>query len=224
MRVIRVCIGLYSWALYASARKRIEIDPETQALFEAKTPLLIGVWHGRLLLFAPFWRHCGPLPLSAIASPHADGMLFGGAAETLGLTLLYGTKGGEGGAKVMRAGLKALKNGQCLALPPDAPRGPRQVLGEGTAALAQLSGAPFVAISHSCARGWIADGQWDRPLYPRWFTRMTFRVSAPLYLDREGDRETVRQQIEALMNQQLWDLDAHYGQPKSEQSAVDRGI
>ena len=35
-------------------------------------------------------------------------------------------------------------------------------MGEGTAALAQLSGAPFVAISHSCARGWIADGQWDR--------------------------------------------------------------
>lgn len=208
--VLRTLVAGYMWALYASCRKRFVIDPETQKLFDAKEPLLIGNWHGRLFLFAPFWRHKGHVPLSGISSPHADGLIVGGGAKVLGLMPLRGTRGGEGGAKAMRAGLKALREGQCLMLNPDGPRGPRQVLGEGTAALAQLGGRPFVAITSSAKKGEINQKQWDRPLVPPFFSEITFHVSAPLTFSRDQDREEVRLQIETFMNEQLWAADKAY--------------
>ena len=211
IRTLRTLVAAYMWALYATARKRFDIHPETQALFDQKVPLLIGNWHGRLFLFAPFWRHRGHVPLSVISSPHADGLIVGGAAEVLGLRPLRGTRGGQGGAKAMREGLRALKNGQCLMLNPDGPSGPRQVLGEGTAALAQLSGAPFVAITFSCARARILTKQWDRGLMPRFFTHMTFTVSAPIYMDKAIDREVARRQLEDMMNAQMFAADQAYG-------------
>ena len=215
--VLRACIAGYMWLLYASCRKTFDIHPEAQALFDRKAPLLIGNWHGRLFLFAPFWRHKGPVPLSVISSPHADGLIVGGAAEVLGLKPLRGTRGGQGGAKAMREGLRALKQGHCLMLNPDGPAGPRHVLGPGTAALAQLSGAPFIAITYSCARARIATKNWDMPLYPHWFTRLTVQVSKPIYVDKSADREQVRKQLEDFMNTQFWALDAQFGHPKIEQ-------
>ena len=214
--VLRTLVAAYMWALYASCRKRFVIDPRTQALFDAKVPLLIGNWHGRLFLSAPFWRHKGHLPLSVISSPHADGLIVGGGAEVLGVTPLRGTRGGQGGAKALRAGLKALQAGQCLILNPDGPKGPRQVLGEGTAALAQLAGRPFVAMTSSAKRGMPNLKRWDRPLVPPFFSEVTFHVSAPLTFSRDQDREDVRQKIEALMNEQLWAADAAYGRDRIE--------
>ncbi len=208
IRLLRTLIAAYMWAVYASARKTIRIDPGTQALMAAGVPLLIGNWHSRLFLFAPFWRHCGHLPLSVISSPHADGLIVGGAAEVLGLKPLRGTRGGKGGAAAMRAGLRALWSGHCLMLNPDGPAGPRQVLGDGTAALAQLGGAPFVAVTYSARPARFSQEAWDRSLLVRPFSRLILEVSAPLWFDKTHDRATVRQQIEQLMNAQMAELDS----------------
>ncbi len=209
VRLFRTLIAAYMWALYASTRKTIRIDPQTQALMAAGVPLLIGNWHSRLFLFAPFWRHRGHLPLSVISSPHADGLIVGGAAEVLGLEPLRGTRGGKGGAAAMRAGLRALQSGRCLMLNPDGPSGPRQVLGEGTAALAQLSDAPFVAIAYSARPARFSTRVWDRSLLVRPFSRLIVEVSAPLRFDKTQDREAVRQQIERFMNAQMAALDSN---------------
>ena len=215
--VLRILVAGYMWTLYASARKRVVIPRETQALIDQKTPMLVGNWHGRLFLIAPFWQHKIGLPLCVISSPHADGLIVGGAAEVLGIRALRGTRGGQGGgAKVMREGLRALKDGSCLILNPDGPNGPRQVLGSGAAALAQLSGVPFVAITYSGSAGRILMDKWDRGFMARYFSKLTFAVSAPLYFDKDQDRESIRQQIETVMNEQLWDIDAIYGRPKIE--------
>lgn len=214
IRILRALIAAYMWLLYASTRKKIEIDGQTRALMDAKVPLLIGNWHGRLFLFAPFWRHRGHLPLNVISSPHADGLIVGGAAEVLGLKPLRGTRQGQGGAKAMREGLRALKNGECLMLNPDGPAGPRHVLGAGTAALAQLSGAPFVAITYSGPRGRLAQRQWDQAFVPGWFSPLTIAISAPAYVAKDEDREGARLRLEGFMNDHFWALDARHGLPK----------
>lgn len=213
--ILKTCVAACMWALYTSTRKRVHIHPETQTLLAHKRPLLIGIWHGRLFLFAPFWRRQGPLPVCFIVSPHADGQVIGGAAARLGLTPIWGTRGGQGGgAEAMRQGLRALKTGSCLMITPDGPKGPRQVLGEGTAALAQLSGAPFVAITFAAKRRRMLSDQWDRSFMARLFTRLDVHVSAPTYVLKSEDRESARTRLQEIMNQQLWAADAVLGWPK----------
>ena len=211
---LKTLVATYMWLLYATARKTFRIAPETQALLDAKTPLILANWHGRLFLTAPLWRHIGTMPMSVISSSHADGQIVGGGAERLGLIALRGTRGGEGGAKAMRLALKALKGDTSLIINPDGPSGPRQVLGEGTAAIAQLSGAPVVGLTFSCDRGRFLTRQWDQAVIPHFFARITFDLSAPIYAERGQDREAVRQTLESHLNQQLWTLDGEFGHPQ----------
>lgn len=200
--------------VYLTARKKIEIHPRTKTLMEQGTPLLVGNWHSRLFLAAPFWRQHGHTPLYVISSPHPDGLIFGGAAELLGIKILRGTRGGEGGSLAMREGIRALKNGSSLILNPDGPSGPRQVLGAGTAALAQITRTPFVCLTYSGRRVRFAEKAWDKTLLVPMFSNLTFRISAPIERVGGDDREQVRSEMEAQMNKELWDLDAHYGHEK----------
>ena len=214
IRILKAVVANYMRLVYLTARKKIEIHPRTKELMGKGVPLLIGNWHSRLFLAAPFWRRHGHSPLFVISSPHADGQIFGGAAELLGIKILRGTRGGEGGSIAMRAGIRALKSGNSLILNPDGPSGPRQVLGEGTAALAQISRSPFVCLTYSGRPVRFSKQGWDRSLVVPLFSKLTFRISAPMEYDETVDREQVRSEIETLMNQEMWALDQEYGHPR----------
>ena len=201
-------VARYMWALYFTARKTIRIHPETAALLANKHTCIMANWHSRLFMVAPFWRHRGTMDLTVISSPHADGLIVGGGAERLGLRPLRGTRGGQGGAKAMREAVKALKGTESLILNPDGPSGPARVLGEGTVAIAQLSGRPIVPMAFSATRAHIREKDWDKAMIPRFFDRLTIDLAAPIYVDKSEDRESARVRVEAAMNAHLDALDA----------------
>lgn len=206
--VLSWLVARYMWLLYFTARKTIRIHPDTAALLAGKQTFIMANWHSRLFMVAPFWRHKGTMELTVISSPHADGLIVGGGAERLGLRPLRGTRGGQGGAKAMREAVKALKGSECLILNPDGPGGPARVLGEGTVAIAQLSGRPIVPMAFSAVRGNVRERDWDKAMIPRFFDRLTLDLAAPIYVDKSEDRESARVRVEAVMNAHLDALDA----------------
>ena len=206
--ILKTLVALYMWALYASARKTIRIHEGTLGLLQGQQTFILGNWHSRLFMVAPFWRHRGTMGLAVISSPHADGLIVGGGAERLGLRPLRGTRGGEGGAKAMRAAVKALKGKDCLIINPDGPAGPGRVLGAGTVAIAQLSGRPLVPMAFSSAYARVSDGDWDKAMIPRFFDKMIVDLGAPIYIHTSEDRESARLRVEQAMNGHLDALDA----------------
>ena len=90
-------------------------------------------------------------------------MIAGRRAERLGLRALRGTRGSQGGARLMRQAVKALQGDECLITNPDGLAGPARVLGEGTIAIAQLSGRPIVPMAFSAKRACVAEQPGIRP-------------------------------------------------------------
>ena len=70
----------------------------------------------------------------------------------------------KGGSQALRDGLKQLKVG-ALAITPDGPRGPANVMAEGLPLLAKLSKAPVLFIGLSCSPA-IRLNSWDRAVLP----------------------------------------------------------
>jgi X-X-X-Leu-X-X-Gly heptad repeat protein len=70
----------------------------------------------------------------------------------------------KGGSQALRDGLKQLKVG-ALAITPDGPRGPVNIMAEGLPLMAKLSGAPVLFIGLSCNPA-IRLNSWDRAVLP----------------------------------------------------------
>ncbi len=77
----------------------------------------------------------------------------------------------KGGAQALRAMLQWLKGGNHgVAITPDGPRGPAEVIGEGPILLARLSRAPVLMVGLA-SRPCIRMGTWDRAVLPLPFAR-----------------------------------------------------
>ncbi|WP_313453160.1 DUF374 domain-containing protein, partial [Brevundimonas sp.] len=70
----------------------------------------------------------------------------------------------KGGTQALRDGLKQLKLG-ALAITPDGPRGPVNVMAEGLPLMAKLSKAPVLFIGLSCSPA-IRLNSWDKAVLP----------------------------------------------------------
>ena len=92
----------------------------------------------------------------------------------------------KGGATAFRQSLTFLEDGGCVALTPDGPRGPNQVMQEGVVSLARLSGAP-VFLFGMAAGGALVLKSWDRTQLPLPFTRGCVVFDGPLCVPPDAD-------------------------------------
>jgi len=88
-----------------------------------------------------------------------------------------------------------------LAVTPDGPRGPREVVQEGVLALAQLTGLPVLPVSYRARWRYVAKS-WDRFRVPTPFSRCDAEVGE--VLEVEGDTEdTAREAARAELERRL---------------------
>lgn len=95
------------------------------------------------------------------------------------------------GAGAVRDTLRWLKDGNGVAITPDGPRGPMEVMKEGPPLLARLSKAPVLLVglaSKPCLRL----GSWDQAMIPLPFTRGVIVWDGPLGAGAEDDLEALR--------------------------------
>jgi len=151
--------------------------------------------------------------LHSLVSRHGDGELVARTLRHFGMVMVRGStqRGGKdyepdrqkGGAAAMRRMLKLLRDGQVIGLTPDGPRGPARQLSAGVISLAQMSGAPIVAVSivterHRRLRSW------DKFRIALPFSRGAMVFARPISVERrlgEPAREAARLRVEAAMNQ-----------------------
>lgn len=173
-------------------------------------PFILAFWHGRILMMPYSWRRSQPIRM--LISGHRDGQIIARTVSHFGIDTVEGSSS-KGGSAALRSMLKALKDGVCVGITPDGPRGPRMRASEGIVQVARLSGATVIPCTFSAARRKVL-GSWDRFIVAWPFTRGVFVWGAPITVDRDADantQEAARLAIEDALNAITRDADARMG-------------
>ncbi len=161
---------------FATIRWTHENEGVAQEIWTRGGGVLCVFWHSRIGLSPACWPLDRAQPAKALISLSPDGQFIAKAVARQGFPAIRGSSSNKdkadrakGGSQALRDGLRQLKVG-ALAITPDGPRGPVNVMAEGLPLLAKLSGAPALFIGLSC-RPAIRLGSWDRAVLPLPFAR-----------------------------------------------------
>ncbi len=164
------------------------------------TPVILLVWHGRLLVAPHYFRKRG---IAALVSPSRDGEFIARIAGGWGFRVIRGSSSHS----VIRAWpemKEELRRGGELIIIPDGPRGPDRKLKAGALKLARDTGALLVPFSFSSSRKRFL-GSWDRFLLVYPFSRIAAVCGDPVRVPPDADdralellREDVERSLTAL--------------------------
>jgi hypothetical protein len=129
-------------------RIRTEGAETVDRLYREGRHLIFAFWHGRQLMMPLAYRgreiHC-------LISQHRDGELISRIVARFGARSVRGSTT-RGGVQALRELIRLGRSGVDLAVTPDGPKGPRQVVNVGVVQLAQATGLPIVPITFSCSK------------------------------------------------------------------------
>jgi len=190
-------------ALGATLRLRSEGLEALEPLWSARRPVLYAVWHARILMIpwlnARLARTHGARPVRVLASRSRDGELVARWVTRFGLRVARGSSS-RGGAEALRELTAAVRAGEDVAVVPDGPRGPSEVLQAGIVVLAALTGAPVVPVGFA-ARPARRLASWDRFMVPLPFARAAAVFGKPSVIPRDAERETARADLERALRE-----------------------
>ncbi|MFY8210036.1 MAG: lysophospholipid acyltransferase family protein, partial [Caulobacter sp.] len=132
---------------------------------------ILALWHSRVPVGPATWPQGPDKPeIRVLVSQSRDGEFIARVIARLGLPSIRGsslkktdTNKNKGGEQAFRDMVKWVKDGGAMAITPDGPRGPVEVMQKGAVALARVSGAPvlFVGVAvNPCIRL----KTWDRTI------------------------------------------------------------
>jgi lysophospholipid acyltransferase (LPLAT)-like uncharacterized protein len=184
-------------AILATCRIRTIGEENYRPFWNAGQPTVFVLWHGRLL---PCTYHHRGQGVVTLVSRHRDGEYIARIVERWGFFPVRGSSS-RGGLEAVRELIRFVRRGRSLAITPDGPRGPREVMKLGPLLVAQRTGAPVIPTECSASRAWFFGG-WDRFLVPQPFSRITIHYGEPVFIPREAgeaELEGIARDIERRM-------------------------
>jgi lysophospholipid acyltransferase (LPLAT)-like uncharacterized protein len=149
-------------------------------------------WHGRIALAVNCRKVLKHKPRRVLISLSADGEFIAKAVERLGFPAIRGSGGrkskvkDKGGTAASRQALKFIADGGCLAITPDGPRGPNQVMQDGVVTLARVSRAPVFLFGLAVSSSFNLKS-WDKGKLPLPFSRGCVVFDGPCHAPRDAD-------------------------------------
>lgn len=191
--------SLYIRLVRHTGRWRIEGGDIPESFHRAGKPFILSFWHGRLLMMPYCWRRADLTVV--LTSSHRDGRLISRTVKHFNIQAVEGSAS-KGGAQATRRLIRLLRDGGVVGITPDGPAGPRMRVGEGTIALARLSGAPILPATFAASRRRVM-GSWDRFVLALPFSRGVFLWGDPIEVPKGADRQLLearRLELEQAMN------------------------
>ena len=172
--------------------REIRGEEHLSSLLRDKQPLILCLWHGRLLYLTWFvpnrFKRAG-VEVHTIVSRSKDGELMARVARFVGVDVVRGSSSRGGPAGLLQLGRRMRQGGSVVTVG-DGPRGPRYVLTPGPAALAKLSGAPVLPIAFAAEKAWILE-TWDQAVIPKPLSRIAVVIGEPFKVNRDATNEDV---------------------------------
>ena len=149
-------------------------------LAKAGKPIMVCVWHGRLL-FPSWYIRLKMTNLHAIASHHSDAEIMARILKHWGYSLIRGSTR-KGGKAVVQKMADVFKNGGIVAVTNDGPKGPPKIAKAGSTGLAIKYDVNMITITGSATQYWQMKS-WDKFMLPKPFGRIDILVAPPLQID-----------------------------------------
>ena len=137
---------------------RVEGGQAPAALWEQGKPFILAFWHGRIMMMPYCWRR--DKAINMLISQHRDGQFIARTVAHFGIDTVAGSSS-KGGSAALRSMLRSLKQGECVGITPDGPRGPRMRASDGIVHVARMSGVPVIPCGFSAKKRKVL-GSWDR--------------------------------------------------------------
>ena len=186
--------------LRATCRARFHNDPRPMLRADG-APYVYSVLHAHQIAAAT----CREPGTAAMVSQSGDGDFVALGLRLAGIKTIRGSSRRRGKDK---GGLSALsqlaehvRSGSPAYLAVDGPRGPRNRVHKGIAALSQQTGAAVLNVVAVPTRRWIFKQSWDRFQIPKPFCRIDIFVAAPIWPQPGELMEQYRCRIEKSLCQ-----------------------
>lgn len=199
--------ALLGWLLGGYLRLVLRTVRWTHHGVEAVEPVLADdtrgavalFWHGRIplcLATAPqWWRK----RTKALISPSADGEFIARALAMSGFPAIRVSSAKPGDTAKMRQAVAAIREatqwvagGGALVVTPDGPRGPNEVIAEGSLQIARRSGQPVFLMGIAAAPAKQMQGTWDRVMWAAPFGRGAVVWEGPLHVPPDADAAAIQ--------------------------------
>ena len=207
LRVLSFVLGAYMAIAGRTIRWQHVNRASAERLWAGKGPVILCLWHGRVILGHKGWTYDGSAgPIKVLSSKSREGEIISRSVGMVGVGAIRGSsaKAGKqkGALSASLAMLRFLAKGNSVALTPDGPKGPRMRAGIGAIQLARMSGAPILAYAWSCKPVKVLN-TWDRLLLPVPFARGYGVWGEPFTVPRnatEAELEEARLKLEAALD------------------------
>ena len=168
-------------------------------LINSDKPIMVCVWHGRLL-FPSWYIRLKTTNLYAIAGRHADAEIMAKILKKWGYELIRGSTR-KGGKAVVQKMAEVFKNSGIVAVTNDGPKGPARIAKAGSTGLALKYNVQIITITGSATKYWQMKS-WDRFMLPKPFGRIQLIISPPLdNTEKLKSAEEEVQHLSDFMNQ-----------------------
>ena len=175
------------------------------SLINTGKPIMVCVWHGRLL-FPSWYIRLKTTNLHAIAGRHTDAEIMARILNNWGYGLIRGSTR-KGGKAVVQKMETVFKSAGVVAVTNDGPKGPSRIAKAGSTGLALKYNVQIITITGSATKYWQMKS-WDRFMLPKPFGKIQLIVSPPLEITEE--LKTAEEEVQLLsdfMNQYQDDVD-----------------
>ena len=200
----------YIRLVHRTNRWTIENGERPRLLLAEGRPFIGAFWHGRMLMIPIGWQRMASMHM--LISAHRDGRIIADAVSYFGIAAIAGSTR-RGGSAALRTMLKKLKDGDCVAITPDGPRGPAMTASAGIVNVARLAQVPIMPITYATSRRRIAP-TWDRFHIALPFGRGVFLWGEPIEVPADLDDtgiDDARRLIERRMVEMVREADRRVG-------------
>jgi lysophospholipid acyltransferase (LPLAT)-like uncharacterized protein len=206
------CWAMYRYIrfVYRTNRWTVEGGEAPRRLIAEGRAFIGAFWHGRMMMIPMAWQRMAPMHM--LISAHRDGQIIADAVSYFSIQAIAGSTR-RGGSAALRNLLKKLKEGDCVAITPDGPRGPAMTVSIGIVNAARLAQVPIVPITYATSRRWMFPS-WDHFHVALPFGRGLFLWGQPIEIATELDEaglEHARSLIEARMIEMVDEADRRVG-------------
>jgi len=187
---LRLCYATVRWSRQDQAR--------VEAVWATEGGAILCFWHAVIPLAPPSWPQSPHRQdMRALISRSADGEFIALTVQKIGFPAIRGSSKkvtdaakNKHGEQALRDMVKWVRSGGGVAITPDGPRGPAEVMQGGAPTLARMTGAPVLFLGLAI-RPCLRIGSWDRTIVPLPFGRGAMVWDGPVFASRSDDLEAL---------------------------------
>ena len=162
---------------------------------ESYGKVIYTFWHNRMLIPAYTHRYQN---VHVLISQHRDGEYIARVIKELGFGTIRGSSR-RGGVKALKEAV-AISKKYDIAITPDGPTGPKEIVKEGTLYLALKTGKPIIPGVFLIKSKWMLHS-WDNFMIPKPFSPVKMIYGKPIFVRSKDEIPEKKKELQQALSQ-----------------------